>query len=156
MIFLPFFHHLLIHHPCPCCTYLAEEQKVTAWHLCACDIIRMLIWQYTNYDSRQNDTENILHSQSKWHDLFPGLDSGYARHPRAVSSLLFFPTRLLHLQLNPGWWTLGCLASAVVIYCLLDRAMNSDPKWNSYCYQKHKIPITLDVRAEKRKWSRYS
>lgn len=54
--FFPFFPDLWIHHPCPCCTYLAEEQKVTAWHLCACDIIRMLIWQYTNYDSWQSDT----------------------------------------------------------------------------------------------------
>lgn len=37
-----------------------------------------------------------------------------------------------------------------------DRAMNSGPTWNSYCYQKHKIPITLGVRAETRKWNRYS
>lgn len=158
--FFPFFPDLWIHHPCPCCTYLAEEQKVTAWHLCACDIIRMLIWQYTNYDSWQSDTGKhfALPVEVTW---------PFSRTPRRLricptpprcllSPFFFFPTRLLHLELNAGWWTFGCLASAVVIYCLLDRAMNSDPKWNSYCYQKHKIPITLDVRAEKRKWSRYS
>lgn len=34
----------------------AEEQSVTAWHLCSCDIIEMLIWQRTNYESWQDNT----------------------------------------------------------------------------------------------------
>lgn len=51
-----FFSQLGSPDPWPCCTYLGEAQKVTAWHLCACDIIRLLIWQYTNYESWQSDT----------------------------------------------------------------------------------------------------
>lgn len=35
---------------------IAEQQRVTAWHLCSCDIIKMLIWQHTNYEYGRSDT----------------------------------------------------------------------------------------------------
>lgn len=68
-------------------------------------------------------------------------------HP-VVSTLLFF--------LPPISMDVRLFCERCHYLLLADRAMNSDPKWNSYCYQQHKISITLDVRAKKRKWSRYS
>lgn len=78
-------------------------------------------------------------------------------------SLCFFYSKLhpLHPKVNPIRW-MFCHGSDFFFVprsCYLlaaDKPMNSGAKWNSYCYQKHKIPITLDVRAETRKWNRYS
>lgn len=77
--------------------------------------------------------------------------------------LCFFYSKLhpLHPKVNPIRW-MFCRGSDFFFVprsCYLlaaDKPMNSGAKWNSYCYQKHKIPITLDVRAETRKWNRYS
>lgn len=136
-----------------------EEQCVTTWHLCSCDIIKMLIWQPTNYESRRED---ILHSRSCWHDLFTEIVRFSHRHP-PCATLCFFYSKLhpLHPKVNPIRW-MFCHGSDFFFVprsCYLlaaDKPMNSGAKWNSYCYQKHKIPITLDVRAETRKWNRYS
>lgn len=78
-------------------------------------------------------------------------------------SLCFFYSKLhpLHPKVNPIRW-MFCRGSDFFFVprsCYLlaaDKPMNSGAKWNSYYYQKHKIPITLDVRAETRKWNRYS
>lgn len=107
--------------------------------------------------------ENILHFQSIWHDLFLRM----AAPLMTVSSCDGFstPPPLLFIA-SISWWILlaGCLVveacdcfRRTTCYLLpADKAMNSSPKWNSYCYQKHKIPITLDVRAQTRKWNKYS
>lgn len=99
-----------------------EEQCVTTWHLCSCDIIKMLIWQPTNYESRRED---ILHSRSCWHDLFTEIVRFSHRHP-PCATLCFFYSKLhpLHPKVNPIRW-MFCrgsdffLCHAVVIYWLL-------------------------------------
>lgn len=106
--------------------------------------------------------ENILHSRSCWHDLFTEIVRFSHRHP-PCATLCFFYSKLhpLHPKVNPIRW-MFCHGSDFFFVprsCYLlaaDKPMNSGAKWNSYCYQKHKIPITLDVRAETRKWNRYS
>lgn len=147
---------------------IGEARWVTAWHLCSCDIIKMLIWQHTNYVSWRDDTGKhlapplsltwpftaILRSS----DTCPLLCC-----PLSFSLSLFFPSiHSLHPKVNHR--RVDALSRKLVNVfsprrCYLlpaDRAMNSGPTWNSYCYQKHKIPITLGVRAETRKWNRYS
>lgn len=107
--------------------------------------------------------ENILHLHSRWHDLLLWSRVPPLMSPPVRFFFLFFMISIhsLHPKVNPIGWMLcrGSLWTFSPRCCYLlpaDRAMNSGPKWNSYCYQKHKIPITLGVRAETRKWNRYS
>lgn len=76
--------------------------------------------------------------------------------PPVMPSTSFFSIHSLGLKVNPIGYLLcsGSLWMFSPRRCYLlptDRAMNSGPKWNSYCYQKHKIPITLGVRSRDKK-----
>lgn len=105
-----------------------EEQCVTTWHLCSCDIIKMLIWQPTNYESRREDTGKhlalaLLLTWPFYRDraFFPSTS------PLCSPLFLcFFYSKLhpLHPKVNPIRW-MFChgsdffLCHAVVIYWLL-------------------------------------
>lgn len=142
------------------CTYGSRESGVS-WH----GIYVHVTLSKCSYDSApimnpdKTTPEHILHFQSNWHDLFlwiyvplmyvPSCDALYF-------FFFFFSIHSLGLKVNPIGYLLCCgslwMFSPCRCYLLpADRAMNSGPKWNSYCYQKHKIPITLGVRSRDKK-----
>ena len=145
---------------------IAKEQCVTACHWCPCDIIKMLIWQHTNYDPDESTPEKNLTLPLSLTWPFTMILRYFDGRPLLCCPVfLFFSTQLrplcIYPKVNPIGWMFchGSLWMFLLCCCYLlaaDRAMNSGAKWNSYCYQKHKIPITLGVRAGTRKWNRYS
>lgn len=148
----------------PCCTY-------DRWIMVCHSLAFLLMWHYQNVhmtaaimNSDEMTPENILHFHSCWHDL--SLWSGVLTFA-APSSPFFFSVRTAGVlpastptQIPLGGCFVGeacgCRRHAAVIYRPLTGPWIPGPKWNSYSYQKHKIPITLGVRAETRKWNRYS
>lgn len=149
----------------PCCTHLAEEQChgmafMRMWHYRNSHMTVHQLWILTRRHRKTFCTSSLT-------DMTFYNDSAFFRYmstpmPRLVPP--FFSYSYPPYPPSQGkyhWWMLcyGSLWMLSACSCYLlpaDRAMNSTPKWNSYCYQKHKIPITLDVRAKKRKWNRYS
>lgn len=106
----------------------AEEQSVTAWHLCSCDIIEMLIWQRTNYESWQDNTgkHSALPVYLTWPFPMNGRSSDVC--PLLWCPLLLFSSFYSYLQSHgKSYWLAALLcklvtvfaAAPLVIYCPL-------------------------------------
>lgn len=128
------------------------------WHYRNAHMTAHQLWILTRQHRKTFCTSSLT-------DMTFYYDSAFLRYIcpllRCPLPLFFFSVHSLNPKVNPIGWMLCCgslwMFSPHCCYLLpTDRAMNSGPKWNSYCYQKHKIPITLGVRAETRKWNRYS
>lgn len=108
---------------------VAEEQSVTAWHLCSCDIIVMLIWQHTNYDSWQDNTGK--HFALPVYLTWPFLKNGCSSDDCLLLWYLLASSPPFYLQLQSHgkcywlaallWKLVTVFATPLVIYCPLTR-----------------------------------